>query len=107
MIINCKEIREQEISQIKETYKGGCKVVFVQAGNNPSSDVYVRNKIKLCEEVGIEVKHIQRDENISQKDLPKLLDKLEKSMKKAAAILDFERAAEIRNQIKKLKNLPF
>lgn len=74
MIINCKEIREQEISQIKETYKGGCKVVFVQAGNNPSSDVYVRNKIKLCEEVGIEVKHIQRDENISQKDLIKLIN---------------------------------
>lgn len=47
------------------------------------------------------------ENNISQKDLPKLLDKLEKSMKKAASILDFERAAEIRNQIKKLKNLPF
>ena len=74
MIINCKEIREQEISKIKETYKGGCKVVFVQAGNNPSSNVYVRNKIKLCEEVGIEVKHIQRDENISQKDLIKLIN---------------------------------
>ena len=74
MIINCKEIREQEISKIKETYKGGCKVVFVQAGNNPSSAVYVRNKIKLCEEVGIEVKHIQRDENISQKDLIKLIN---------------------------------
>ena len=45
------------------------------------------------------------ENNISQKDLPKLLDKLEKAMKKAASILDFERAAEIRNQIKKLKNL--
>ena len=47
------------------------------------------------------------ENNISQKDLPKLLDKLEKAMKKAASILDFERAAEIRNQIKKLKNLEF
>ncbi len=47
------------------------------------------------------------ENNISEKDLPKLLDKLEKSMKKAASILDFERAAEIRNQIKKLKNIPF
>lgn len=45
------------------------------------------------------------ENNISKKDLPKLLDKLEKSMKKAASVLDFERAAEIRNQIKKLKNL--
>ncbi len=45
------------------------------------------------------------ENNISKKDLPKLLDKLEKSMKKAASILDFERAAEIRNQIKKLRDL--
>lgn len=45
------------------------------------------------------------ENNISKKDLPKLLDKLEKAMKKAASILDFERAAEIRNQIKKLRNL--
>ena len=45
------------------------------------------------------------ENNISQKDLPKLLDKLDKSMKKAASILDFERAAEIKNQIKKLRNL--
>ena len=45
------------------------------------------------------------DNNISKEDLPKLLDSLEKSMKKAASILDFERAAEIKNQIKKLKSL--
>ncbi len=47
------------------------------------------------------------ENNISEKDLPKLLDKLEKAMKKAASVLDFEKAAEIRNQIKKLKNLSF
>ncbi len=45
------------------------------------------------------------ENNIKKEDLPKLLDKLEKSMKKAASVLDFERAAEIRNQIKKLKSL--
>lgn len=45
------------------------------------------------------------ENNISKKDLPKLLTSLEKAMKKAASVLDFERAAEIRNQIKKLKNL--
>ena len=47
------------------------------------------------------------ENNITEKDLPKLLDNLEKAMKKAASILDFEKAAEIRNQIKKLKNLKF
>jgi methylenetetrahydrofolate dehydrogenase (NADP+)/methenyltetrahydrofolate cyclohydrolase len=69
MIINCKKIREKEISKIKETYKGGCKVVFIQIGENPASNVYVRNKINLCKEVGIEVKHIQGDEETSQEAL--------------------------------------
>lgn len=43
--------------------------------------------------------------NIDKKDLPKLLNKLEKDMHKAAKILDFERAAQIRDQIKKLRDL--
>lgn len=43
--------------------------------------------------------------HIEKKDIPKLLQKLEKEMKKAASVLDFEKAAEIRNQIKKLNNL--
>ncbi len=43
--------------------------------------------------------------NLSKKDLPKLITKLEKDMKKAASILDFERAAQIRDQLKKLREL--
>ena len=69
MIINCKEIRKKEIAKIKETYKGGCKVAFIQVGDNPASNVYVKNKIELCKEVGIEVKHIQGDEETSQEAL--------------------------------------
>lgn len=45
------------------------------------------------------------DLGIEQKDLPKLIDKLEKDMHKAAKILDFERAAQIRDQLKKLREM--
>ena len=45
------------------------------------------------------------DMGIDKKDLPKLIDKLEKDMHKAAKILDFERAAEIRDQLKKLREM--
>ena len=41
------------------------------------------------------------DLGIDKKDLPKLINKLEKAMHKAAKILDLERAAEIRDQLKK------
>lgn len=45
------------------------------------------------------------DLGIEKKDLPKLIDKLEKDMHKAAKILDFERAAQIRDQLKKLREM--
>ena len=45
------------------------------------------------------------DLGIEKKDLPKLISKLEKDMHKAAKILDFERAAEIRDQLKKLREM--
>ena len=76
MMIICEEIREKEIEKIKETYKGCCKVAFIQIGDNPASNVYVRNKIKLCEEVGIEVKHIQGDEETSEEALLYSIEKL-------------------------------
>lgn len=44
-------------------------------------------------------------ENIPTKDLPKLIAKLEKEMKKSASLLDFERAAEIRDKLTYLRNL--
>ena len=43
--------------------------------------------------------------NIDKKSLPKLIEKLEKDMLKAAKILDFERAAQIRDQLKKLREM--
>lgn len=45
------------------------------------------------------------DLGVSEKDLPKLIEKLEKDMHKAAKILDFERAAQIRDQLKKLREM--
>lgn len=43
--------------------------------------------------------------NVEVKDLPKLLDNLEADMKKAAKLLDFERAIQLRDEIKKIKSL--
>ena len=43
--------------------------------------------------------------NLQTKDLPKLLEQLEKDMHKAAKLLDFERAIQLRDEIKKIKSL--
>lgn len=43
--------------------------------------------------------------NLSVSDIPKLIQKLEKDMHAAAKVLDFERAAQIRDQLKKLREM--
>ncbi len=43
--------------------------------------------------------------NVEIKDLPKLLDEMEHDMHKAAKLLDFERAIQLRDEIKKLKSM--
>lgn len=43
--------------------------------------------------------------NLSVSDIPKLIQKFEKDMHAAAKVLDFERAAEIRDQLKKLREM--
>ncbi len=43
--------------------------------------------------------------DIETKDLPKLLKKLESEMQQAAKLLDFEKAIQLRDEIKKIKSL--
>ena len=51
-------------------------LAVVQVGDNPSSSSYVRNNLKLCEQVGIKADNIKTEENISQKELEEIIEKL-------------------------------
>lgn len=75
-IINCKAIRDKYIEEIKQKDLTGCTVAFVQVGENQASNVYVRNKKKLCEEVGIEVEHYHLSENTTEEQLLATIDML-------------------------------
>lgn len=81
-IINGKEIAKKLREKIKnevQELKGkgitpGLAVILV--GDDPASQVYVRNKEKACQEVGIysEIHHLSK--TISQSELINLIDKL-------------------------------
>ena len=77
-IINCKQIREDRINELKQKDLKGCTVAFVQLGDNPVSNVYVGNKIKLCKEVGIEVEHYHLSEDITEEQLLTTIEMLNK-----------------------------
>ncbi len=70
-IINGKEIRDlkkQDFSRLIKGFTDKLKLVVIQVGNDAASCVYVRNKGKLCEEVGILFEHIKYDD-ISEEEL--------------------------------------
>lgn len=54
VLINGGEVVEAEITKLKELVEPNTKAVVIQVGENKASSVYVRNKIKMCEELGIE-----------------------------------------------------
>lgn len=69
----CKE----KVATLKQEGKEVCLVV-VQVGEDPASSVYVRNKIKACEEIGIVSKSYKLEESTTEEELLQLIDILNK-----------------------------
>ena len=67
----------------------------------------VRDLISISKKVAREDMQLKKDpESMSKKELEKLIQDVEKKMKKAAAELNFEAAAQLRDQMVELKKMP-
>ncbi|MGF0144069.1 bifunctional methylenetetrahydrofolate dehydrogenase/methenyltetrahydrofolate cyclohydrolase FolD [Sharpea azabuensis] len=82
-LINGKEISKKtkdaikaEIEEIRKTGKRVPKLAVILVGDNPASQVYVRNKEKACTYVGMESLRINKDATLSEEELLKLIDEL-------------------------------
>ena len=76
-LINCKAIREEILNEVKSQLaelKGAPRLCIVTIGNDDASKVYVRNKIKTAKELGIDVKHLQLDEDICQEEAEQVIE---------------------------------
>ena len=72
------QIREELKSEIDKLKAAGKKVpglVTILIGENPASRVYVRSKIKDCEEIGMKTKAENHPVNISEKNILNLVRK--------------------------------
>ena len=67
--IECDELKKKGIKP---------KLAVIMVGDDPASKVYVRNKSRACNEIGIEYQEYLLDENIRQEDLLDLIKKLNK-----------------------------
>lgn len=66
----------------------------------------MRDLISISKKVAAEEMRLEKDpESMSQKELEKLIADLTKQMKKAAAELNFEAAAELRDKLVELKKM--
>lgn len=65
--IECEELKKKNINS---------KLAVIMVGEDPASKVYVRNKSKACEDVGIEYEEHLLDVNTTQKELIELIEKL-------------------------------
>ena len=81
MIIDGKKIAEQlrekiksDIKKISDNNKPGLAVILI--GEHPASQIYVKNKEKFANEVGINSSVLRFDENISEEELKNEIKKL-------------------------------
>lgn len=70
---------QKEIVERKNVRTAGLAVIIV--GENPASQVYVRNKTRACEKVGFYSETIKLEENISENDLIKKIEELNENDK--------------------------
>lgn len=69
-------IKFQLKNEIDDAIARGCRapnLIIYTVGEDPASKVYVRNKIKACEEVGIKVEHFVTKPNITSDQLKELI----------------------------------
>lgn len=72
------QIKEEVKERVEALKKQGSEITLavIQLGNDPASNVYVRNKKKACEYVGIHSKAFELPESTSQADLLQLISQL-------------------------------
>lgn len=69
-----REYMKNEISKYKDKYGTQPKLVIIQVGQDKSSDIYIRNKVKACEEVGIKTTLLKHSYDATEDEL---LDSIE------------------------------
>jgi methylenetetrahydrofolate dehydrogenase (NADP+) / methenyltetrahydrofolate cyclohydrolase len=72
------DIRAEVAAEVKDLSAAGMRpgLAVVLVGNNPASEIYVRGKVKSCEEVGIYSEKITPQQSISTEELLEIVQDL-------------------------------
>lgn len=81
MLLDGKALRDKLLLELKEkidTYAIKPILAVILVGHNPASELYVKNKQKVANSIGIETKLIRMPDNVSQECLLAQIDELNK-----------------------------
>lgn len=70
------EFQKAVLKQITQSFAFKPVLAVIQVEGDSASDRYIRNKIKLGEELGIEVRHILLNNDVEQVEMLELIDEL-------------------------------
>ena len=78
-----KKTREKLKKECEELKENGInpKFAVIMVGNDSSSKIYVKNKSKACEEIGIEFEEYMLSEDTTQEKLENLIEELNENKK--------------------------
>lgn len=79
IVLDGKKVSAEIIENLKnEIIENNMKLGFavIWIGNNSASEIYVNNKIRKCNEVGIKTELYHLEEDVKEQELIKLIDKL-------------------------------
>jgi methylenetetrahydrofolate dehydrogenase (NADP+) / methenyltetrahydrofolate cyclohydrolase len=72
------QIRSEVTAEVQTLLHAGLRpgLAVILAGHNPASEIYVRNKVKACEQVGVHGETLTPPDSVSTEELLQLIDQL-------------------------------
>lgn len=80
-ILDGKEVKLKLLEDLKEkllTLDRNLGLVVIQVGDDPASNVYVKQKNKMAENLGYNFKHIKLEEKVQEEEILNIINKLNK-----------------------------
>ena len=90
ILLDGKKLSEKLLTRLKDNFgekSKEYKLIILTVGDDPASKVYVKNKIRACNMIGIQHEHVIVDENIEQQNFIDLLFKLMEDNPKNTGII--------------------
>ena len=113
MILDGKKLKEKILEELKE--KVSClekkpTLCVIQVGNDPASDIYIKQKEKMCNYIGYNFIHKKLEENIKQNELLHIIDELNNNKEVTSILVQMPipkhlDSKEVHNKVNKEKDV--